>query len=149
MQHANLDEEINFPTGLPGGEESFYQDGLAEGANEGRRSGKASTIDFGLTPLEKQIIALTVAGYSSEEGANQIGLSVSAFRRHLIVIFDKLGVMNQFDLILFALYHQLIDRDEVSLPGDSRSLLPTAEVGCQPGVNKQVLFKCLQGKVTA
>lgn len=124
MQHANLNEEIDFPAEQPGGEESFYQDSLAEGVHAGQRSGEASTTDFGLTLLEKQVIALTVDGYSSKESAHRIGISGWAFGRQLIGIFGKLGVSNQCELVLFALYHQLIDRCEVSSLGDSKNWLP-------------------------
>ena len=71
---------------------------------------------FALIPLEKQVIAITVAGYSSEESAKRIGISEPAVRLHLTSICDKLRVSNQFELILFALYHQPIDTYGVSPP---------------------------------
>jgi len=74
---------------------------------------------FGLIPLEKQVIALTVAGYSSEESAKRIGISEPALRSHLTSICEKLRVSDQFELILFALYHQLIDT-EVTPHGEVR-----------------------------
>jgi len=85
-------------------------------SNEEPLSVASSRKDFGLIPLEKQVIALTVAGYSSEGGAKRIGISEPAFRLHLTNICDKLRVSNQFELILFALYHQPIDTYGVSPP---------------------------------
>jgi DNA-binding CsgD family transcriptional regulator len=65
--------------------------------------------DFGLLRLEKQIIALTVDGYSTKETAERIGINEAALGVQLTSIYRKLHVSNQFELILFAVYHQLID----------------------------------------
>jgi DNA-binding CsgD family transcriptional regulator len=65
--------------------------------------------DFGLLRLERQIIALTVEGNSSEEIAKSIGMNESALGVQLTSIYQKLHVSNQFELILFAVYHQLIE----------------------------------------
>jgi len=70
--------------------------------------------DFGLIRLERQVIALIVAGYSSQEAAKRIGLSEPATRLHVACICDKLRVSNQFELVLFALHHQLVDVEEMS-----------------------------------
>ena len=64
--------------------------------------------DFQLTPFERRIIALTVAGYSRAESAKRVGVSVPLFKSHLSRICGKLSVANPLELILFALYHQLI-----------------------------------------
>jgi DNA-binding CsgD family transcriptional regulator len=77
--------------------------------NEGQISVGASGEDFGLTPLEKQAIALNVAGYSHRESAEQLGVSRQELRLQLEGICNKLRVSNQFELLLFALYHQLVD----------------------------------------
>jgi DNA-binding CsgD family transcriptional regulator len=85
--------------------------------NEGQLSDEENRQDFGLITLEKQIIALVVAGYSSAESAKIIGISEPAIRLHLTGICDKLRVANQFELILFALHYQLVDTCETS-PSD-------------------------------
>jgi len=64
--------------------------------------------DFHLTPFERRIIALTVAGYSPGESAKRLGISVPRFKSHLSRICDKLCVSNSLELILFAVYRQLI-----------------------------------------
>jgi DNA-binding CsgD family transcriptional regulator len=84
--------------------------------NEGLFSVAENRKDFGLIQLEKQVIALALAGYSTEEIAKRIGTSEPALRHHLTNIHDKLRVSNQFELMLFALYYQLIDTYEVSPP---------------------------------
>jgi DNA-binding CsgD family transcriptional regulator len=76
---------------------------------ENPSSDDANMKDSSLIPLEKQVIALTVAGYSSEESARIIGISESALRQRLTGICNKLNVSNQFELILFALHHRLVE----------------------------------------
>jgi len=133
MPHPNLNQEIDFPAEQSGSQESYYLDNLAEGAKEGLFSVEASRKDFGLTPLEKQVIALSVAGYTSKESTKRIGISGPALKLHLKSIYDKLGALNQFELILFALYYQLIDNCEVSPPCDRKSLLPAEQPESEEG----------------
>jgi DNA-binding CsgD family transcriptional regulator len=81
--------------------------------NEGPLSVEVNRNDFGLIQLEKQVIALTVAGYSGRETAKRIGISEPALRLHITSICDKLRVSSRFELILFALHHQLVDTYDV------------------------------------
>jgi len=74
--------------------------------------------DFGLLRLEKEIIALTVNGYSTKETAGRIGISEPALGVQLTSVYQKLRVSNQFELILFAVYHQLVDTCDPTLPCD-------------------------------
>ena len=73
--------------------------------------------DFGLNPHEERLIALIAAGYTRKESAQRLGISEQALRQHLGNIYDKLKVSNDFELILFALHHQLTDQDHMSPPG--------------------------------
>ena len=73
--------------------------------------------DFGLNPHEERLIALIVAGYTSKESAQRLGISEQALQQHLGSIHDKLKVSNHFELALFALYHQLIDTAQTRPPG--------------------------------
>jgi DNA-binding NarL/FixJ family response regulator len=65
--------------------------------------------DFGLTPREKQVIVLVVAGYTNKDIAHKLGVSEQAIKHHVANIFDKLGVLNRLELSLLALYHRVID----------------------------------------
>jgi len=69
--------------------------------------------DFDLTPFQRRIIALTVAGYSSQECAKRIGISEPALKRHLSRVCAQLRVSNPLELILFALHCQLVDTPEI------------------------------------
>jgi DNA-binding CsgD family transcriptional regulator len=77
--------------------------------NEGLISVGASGMDCGLTPLEKRALALTLAGYSLQESTERLGISQQDLGLQLEGICNKLRVSNQLELLLFALYHQLVD----------------------------------------
>jgi DNA-binding CsgD family transcriptional regulator len=70
--------------------------------------------NFSLTPLEKHIIALVLAGYTSKESGQRIGVSQSSVRRRIKGMIAKLGVANRLELVLFALHHHLIDSAQIS-----------------------------------
>jgi DNA-binding CsgD family transcriptional regulator len=84
--------------------------------NDGRSSSVLRRKDFGLLQLEKEIIALTVGGYSTKETAERIGISEPALGEQRTSIYRKLRVSNQFELILFAVYHRLVDTCDPTLP---------------------------------
>jgi len=76
--------------------------------------------DYGLSPLELQVIALVGAGFTRKESARRIGVSEHTFQQQLTDILDKLRVANRLELVLFALHHQLIG--EVQVPPVSTGL---------------------------
>ena len=65
--------------------------------------------DFCLTPREKQVIVLVVAGYTDKDIAHEFGVGERTIKHHVAKISAKLGVSNRFELLLFALHHRLID----------------------------------------
>jgi len=107
MPRPDGNQEIDLSAAQPGTEGSVRSDAFPGGATEALVSIGASQKGLELTPLERQIIALTAAGHSHEESANTIGISERALQLHLKDIFDKLDVACEFELILFALYHRL------------------------------------------
>jgi DNA-binding CsgD family transcriptional regulator len=89
--------------------------------------------DFGLIPLEKQVIALIVAGYTSEESTQRLGISDHVLQQHLLNIFNKLKVSNRLELVLFALYHRLIDA--VQIPPPAQRSAPRSKIQTSlPGI---------------
>ena len=70
-----------------------------------------TTRNFGLTPRELQVIALIVAGYTNKDLARKLGISEHTGKHHLTNIFDKLGVSNRLELVLFAINHHLIKEE--------------------------------------
>jgi DNA-binding NarL/FixJ family response regulator len=65
--------------------------------------------EFGLTPREKEVIALIVGGYTNKDIAQKFGISQHTVKHHLTNIFDKLGVSNRLELVLFTINHHLTD----------------------------------------
>ena len=107
---THLDE---IPTELQEPAESTRPEAPPLGDHGGLISGESRKETFDLTPLEQQIIALTAAGCSREEKASTMGVSEEALDAHLKTIYAKLGVSNEFELILFALYHGIVATFEV------------------------------------
>jgi len=70
-----------------------------------------ATRNFGLTARELQVIALIVAGYTNKDLARKLGISEHTGKHHLTNIFDKLGVSNRLELVLFAINHQLVKEE--------------------------------------
>ncbi len=66
---------------------------------------------FGLTPREREIVGKIVAGYTNKRIAREFSLSAQTVKHHLTSIFDKLGVSNRLELLLFAVHHRLVGDD--------------------------------------
>jgi two-component system, NarL family, nitrate/nitrite response regulator NarL len=62
---------------------------------------------FGLTRRELEIISAVVAGYTNKDTAEKFSISEHTVKNHLTNIFDKLGLSNRLELVLFAIEHQL------------------------------------------
>jgi len=52
-----------------------------------------------------------VAGYTNKDLAGKLGISLQTAKHHLTNIFDKLGVSNRLELVLFAIDHGWINKD--------------------------------------
>ncbi len=101
--------------GLPEGQSaSLEASGSFAVAGSGHALAKSGEESFELTQLEKQIIALTMAGYSLQERADVLGMGQHKLLLHILKICERLGVEGEFDLILFVLYHKLFDAGELS-----------------------------------
>jgi len=64
---------------------------------------------FGVTPRELQVIARVVAGYTNKDMSKEFSISEQTVKHHLTNIFNKLGVSNRLELVLFAIAHNLVD----------------------------------------
>jgi DNA-binding NarL/FixJ family response regulator len=70
---------------------------------------KASGDAFGLTRCELEVVGKLAAGWTNKNIAHDLAISGETVTCHVANIFDKLGVSNRLELVLFAVYHQLID----------------------------------------
>jgi DNA-binding NarL/FixJ family response regulator len=75
-----------------------------------RRTSEAAR-DFGISSREMQVITHVVAGYTNKDLAGKLEISLQTAKHHLTNIFDKLGVSNRLELVLFAIDHGWIDKD--------------------------------------
>ena len=64
-----------------------------------------------LNPLQQRIVTLTISGYSGQEIAKRLRVSVRVAKRHLSRVCDKLHVSNPLELVLYALHYQLVSDD--------------------------------------
>ena len=67
--------------------------------------------DFGISSREMQAVTHVVAGHANKDLGRKQGISEQTVKRHLTNIFEKLGVSNRLELILFAIDHGLINKD--------------------------------------
>ena len=74
------------------------------------RASEASR-DFGISSREMQVVTHVVAGYTNKDLAAKLGISLQTAKHHLTNIFDKLGVSNRLELVLFAIDHGWIKKD--------------------------------------
>jgi two-component system, NarL family, response regulator DegU len=58
-----------------------------------------------LTPREEQTVTLVTEGLSNREIARELNLKENTVKKSLLRIYDKLGVSNRVELVLYALSH--------------------------------------------
>jgi DNA-binding NarL/FixJ family response regulator len=64
-------------------------------------------VHFGLTPREIELVFEIAAGSCNKEIATRFTISEKTVKRHLVNIFDKLGVSSRLELAVFAMHHGL------------------------------------------
>jgi DNA-binding NarL/FixJ family response regulator len=85
---------------------SDSEGGGAEGAATVVQASGASEVEIarlGLTRREVQIIGALVDGQTNKDIATTFGISEYTVKHHLTNIYDKLGVYNRVELVLFAI----------------------------------------------
>lgn len=58
-----------------------------------------------LTSREEQVVALVADGLSNRDVATELGLSEHTVKKYLFRIFEKLGISNRVELVLYAVHH--------------------------------------------
>ena len=59
-----------------------------------------------LTPREDQLVSLVAEGIGNREIAEQLSIKENTVKKSLLHIYDKLGVSNRVELVLYALTHR-------------------------------------------
>jgi two-component system, NarL family, nitrate/nitrite response regulator NarL len=57
---------------------------------------------FGLTPRQREVLTLIVAGYANKDIAREFAVSEETIKHHLTRMFDKVGVSNRLELAMAA-----------------------------------------------
>ena len=63
-----------------------------------------------LSNREKQVVQLVAQGFRNREIGEKLFISEQTVKNHLRNIFDKLGVSDRLELVLYAIHHRLIDQ---------------------------------------
>jgi DNA-binding CsgD family transcriptional regulator len=58
-----------------------------------------------LTQREQEVVGLVAEGISNREIARQLAITENTVKKSLLRIYDKLGVSNRVELVLYALSH--------------------------------------------
>jgi DNA-binding NarL/FixJ family response regulator len=69
--------------------------------------GKAPPPAVIFTPREKMIISCLMAGCGNREVARTLSIGVQTVKNHLRTIYDKLGVADRLDVVLYAVHNRL------------------------------------------
>jgi DNA-binding NarL/FixJ family response regulator len=69
---------------------------------------------LGLTARELDIVSSLIGGRANREIASQYGIGERTVKHHLTNIFDKLGLSNRVELVMFALEHHLVVTGQTS-----------------------------------
>jgi DNA-binding NarL/FixJ family response regulator len=67
-----------------------------------------------LTPREDQVVILVAEGIGNREIAQQLGVKENTVKKSLLRIYDKVGVSNRVELVLYALTHRRTQTDAPS-----------------------------------
>ena len=59
---------------------------------------------------EKEIVQLVVQGFRNKEIGEKLFISEQTVKNHLHNIFDKLGVSERLELVLYAVHHRWVDK---------------------------------------
>jgi DNA-binding CsgD family transcriptional regulator len=59
-----------------------------------------------LSPREEQVVNLVAEGIGNREVALQLGIKENTVKKSLLRIYDRLGVSNRVELVLYALTHR-------------------------------------------
>jgi DNA-binding NarL/FixJ family response regulator len=81
-----------------------------------------------LSPREEQVVNLVAEGIGNREVAQQLGIKENTVKKSLLRVYDKLGVSNRVELVLYALTHRGAETNSPHVP--KRPSLSTLAEDC-------------------
>ena len=85
-----------------------------------------------LTPREDQVVSLVAEAIGNREIAEQLGVKENTVKKSLLRIYDKVGVSNRVELVLYALTHRSTQTAAPSPPSPAK--LPSASERLKSGL---------------
>lgn len=79
---------------------------FSKGTDGGSRSDKPL-----LSEREREIVQLVASGYRNKEIGEKLFISPQTVKNHMHNIFDKLGVSDRLELVLYAIHHRLVEHE--------------------------------------
>jgi DNA-binding NarL/FixJ family response regulator len=86
-----------------------------------------------LTRREEQTVSCVAEGMSNRQIADQLSIKESTVKKSLLRIYDKLGISNRVELVLYALTQRARDRSDIQLsrrPSTAQSAESKEVHGC-------------------
>jgi two-component system, NarL family, nitrate/nitrite response regulator NarL len=77
---------------------------------------------YGLTPRERQVLEMVVAGHANKEIARACSVSEQTIKHHLTRVFDKVGASSRVELVMVATRSGIIEGPGPAPRSDSLSL---------------------------
>jgi DNA-binding NarL/FixJ family response regulator len=72
--------------------------------------GDSKNNNYGLTDREMEVVRLVCEGLGNKEIADRLKIAGETVKRHMTNIFNKVGMSSRLELALFAIDHQLVER---------------------------------------
>jgi DNA-binding NarL/FixJ family response regulator len=94
--------------------DSHMTAGVIKTISASSKSGEGSEKPL-LSDREMEIVQLVAQGFQNKEIGKKLVISENTVKNHLHNIFDKLGVSDRLELVLYAIHHRLIDKPEETL----------------------------------
>lgn len=94
--------------------DSHMTAGVIKTISESSQSGEVSDKPL-LSDREMEIVQLVAQGFQNKEIGKKLVISENTVKNHLRNIFDKLGVSDRLELVLYAIHHRLIDNPDETL----------------------------------
>lgn len=82
----------------------------------GSSSSQQHETELPMTDYDKEIVRLVAQGCRNCDIAKRLSVDELAVENELGRIFDKLAVSNRFELVLYAVHHQLMDQSDPPTP---------------------------------
>jgi len=105
---------------------SYLIEALSSGPSPRVMNAKGENL---LTEREEQVVNLVAEGIGNREIGRQLGIKESTVKKALLRIYDKLGVSNRVELVLYALTHRRVESSK-SAPARRPPVLAAGALDC-------------------